>query len=120
MLSCKPLQVSQVSRNRYVEAVFFTTFSNSLKLVIFSIEVNSFASLKKFSLVNYHYSNSPSMTLGLHSCYEKIPLNFRLEASFLLLCFPPNITGEMLYCFTRRLLIFSFSRRVIYHSKGLC
>ena len=30
----------------------------------------------------------------------------------------PSVTGEV-YCFTRRQLIFSFDRRVIYHSKGL-
>ena len=35
-----------------------------------------------------------------------------------LLCLPPSVTGEV-YCFRRRQLIFSFGRRVIYHSKGL-
>ena len=34
------------------------------------------------------------------------------------LCLPPSVTGEV-YCFPRRQLIFSFGRRVIYHSKGL-
>ena len=31
---------------------------------------------------------------------------------------PPSVTGEV-YCIPRRQLIFSFGRRVIYHSKGL-
>ena len=35
-----------------------------------------------------------------------------------LLCIPPSVTGEV-YCFPRRQLIFSFGRRVIYHSKNL-
>ena len=34
------------------------------------------------------------------------------------LCLPPSVMGEV-YCFPRRQLIFSFNRRVIYHSKGL-
>ena len=36
----------------------------------------------------------------------------------LLIMPPPSVTGEV-YCFPRRQLIFSFGRRVIYHSKGL-
>ena len=35
-----------------------------------------------------------------------------------LMCLPPSVTGEV-YCSPRRQLIFSFGRRVIYHSKGL-
>ena len=31
---------------------------------------------------------------------------------------PTSVTGEV-YCFPRRLLVFSFGRRVIYRSKGL-
>ena len=31
---------------------------------------------------------------------------------------PPSLTGEV-YCFSRRQLIFSYGRRVLYHSKGL-
>ena len=31
---------------------------------------------------------------------------------------PPSVKGEV-YCFSRRQLIFSFGRRVIYHSKSL-
>ena len=34
------------------------------------------------------------------------------------LCLSPSVTVEV-YCFPRRQLIFSFGRRVIYHSKGL-
>ena len=33
-------------------------------------------------------------------------------------CAPPSVMGEV-YCFPRRQLIFSFGRRVMYHSKGL-
>ena len=39
----------------------------------------------------------------------------RLET---LLCLSPGVAGEV-YCFPRYQLIFSFGRRVIYHSKGL-
>ena len=34
------------------------------------------------------------------------------------LCLPPSVMAEV-YCFPRRLLIFSFGSRNIYHSKGL-
>ena len=34
------------------------------------------------------------------------------------ICLFPSVTGEV-YCFPRRQVIFSFGRRVVYHSKGL-
>ena len=37
---------------------------------------------------------------------------------YIYLCLPPSVTREV-YCFPFRQLIFSFGRRVIYHSKGL-
>ena len=43
---------------------------------------------------------------------------YTLESRVEMTMSPPSVTGKV-YCFPRRKLIFSFGRRVIYHSKGL-
>ena len=46
------------------------------------------------------------------------PLTMEILSYRFLFCLPPKCNGEV-YCFPRRQLIFSFDRRVKYHSKGL-
>ena len=46
------------------------------------------------------------------------PLSMEILFYRFLFYLPPSVTGEV-YCFLCRQLIFSFDRRVKYHSKGL-
>ena len=49
----------------------------------------------------------------------KCPLILQTNnAAYVYYAYPTSVAGEV-YCFPRRQLIFSFDRRVIYHSKGL-
>ena len=54
------------------------------------------------------------LVIGTGACQPHMHRHFHPQCYWSV----PNVTGEV-YCFPRRQLVFSFDRRVIYHSKGL-
>ena len=66
----------------------------------------------------FHCYEIPLLTkyfpmISKHSFFYK-----KVDIRGQLLCLPPSITEEV-YCFSRRQLIFSLDRRVIYHLKSI-